>query len=427
MKKIIVLGLLLIASCFALAQQSKEEKLQQLKNREDIKVTEIEEDVLKLEYPNGKVLIKNIADYKYQVSSIQHPVSYSPNYDSTIIDLRTIDTTLYYQKYSFWQEVPVGNVAGNFRIPLAGDVNNNKLPELYGKMKDYTSDYSDIVIFEMNTQGNFDSVYSYDTTSTAINIYDIDKDGMNELHLRRFSDDSLYPGNSYLFFEKDSDSSLATNLSFIFYPFEEVTQQNDNYFGDWDGDQFTDQIFISINNPPSINIFEFNSSLPNFDSVFQFDYTPINLEFRGFAIDDFDTDSKTEFFAGSTHGDVLCIENNGNNSYAPSWVGMVETNNAYQLAQTNDVDGNGKKEIWVGGDSFYPGIGPMTRITLFEANGNDSYQVVGRIDLVGIFSFFAQNYQAVDVDKDGVEEMMVCIEQTVLILKFNGTPNHQTY
>jgi hypothetical protein len=106
---------------------------------------------------------------------------------------------------------------------------------------------------------------------------------------------------------------------------------------------------------------------------------------------------------------------------------MVETYNAYQLAQTNDVDGNGKKEIWVGGDSFYPGIGAMTRITIFEANGNDNYQVVGRIDLVGIFSLYAQNYQAVDVDKDGIDEMMVCIEETVLILKFNGSPNHQTY
>ena len=98
-----------------------------------------------------------------------------------------------------------------------------------------------------------------------------------------------------------------------------------------------------------------------------------------------------------------------------------------QLSQSNDVDRNGKKEIWVGGDAFYPNIGPMTRITIFEADGNDNYQVVGRVDLLGVFSFDAQNYQAVDIDKDGIEEMMVCIEQTVLILKFNGSQNHQTY
>jgi len=420
MNKKIFIVLLILQSGLLNAQQTREEKLQQLKHRDGVKVTEVEKDIIKVEYPNGKTILKNIADY--QPPTTHNQITYSPNYDSTIIDLRTIDTTLYYQKYSFWQEVPLGS--GPNKFLLVGDVNNNNLPELYGKMKDYTSDYSDIVIFEENTQGGFDSIYSYDRTNTAKSIYDIDKDGMDEVHLRRFAD-TLYHGNSYLFFKKDQDSSLATNLSFVFYPFEEVTQQNNNKFGDWDGDSFTDQIFHLLTQ--GLSIFEYNPQTPNFDSVYFYDYTTINLEFAGFAINDFDQDGNTEFFTGSTHGDVLCIENTGDNSYAPTWTGMVETYNAYQLAQTNDIDSNGKKEIWVGGDAFYPGIGSMTRITLFESDGNDSYQVVGRIDLLGIFSFFAQNYQAVDVDKDGVEEMMVCIEQTVLILKFNGSPNHQTY
>ncbi|MGB5529333.1 MAG: FlgD immunoglobulin-like domain containing protein, partial [Ignavibacteriaceae bacterium] len=269
-------------------------------------------------------------------------------------------------------------------------------------------------------------LYTYDSTSQARSIYDIDKDGMEELHLRRFADSSYqYPGNSYLFFRKSGFDSLAKILSFVFYPFENLTQQNDNKFGDWDGDEFTDQIFHILSY--GLYIFEYNPSIQNFDSVYFFDYTSINQEFAGFTIGDFDQDGNVEFFTGSTHGDVLCIENNGNNSYTPTWTGMVETYNAYQLAQTNDVDKNGKKEVWVGGDAFYPGIGPVTRITLFESEGDDSYQVVGRIDLVGVFSFFAQNYQAVDVDKDGIEEMMVWIEQTVLILKFNGSTNHQTY
>jgi len=106
---------------------------------------------------------------------------------------------------------------------------------------------------------------------------------------------------------------------------------------------------------------------------------------------------------------------------------MVETYNAYLLEKTIDIDKNGKKEIWVGGDAFYPGIGAMTRITLFEADGNDSYTVVGRIDLIGVFSFFAFYIQSVDVDMDGTEEMMLCLDQTVVILKFNGSQNHHTY
>ncbi|HMU44614.1 MAG TPA: T9SS type A sorting domain-containing protein [Ignavibacteriaceae bacterium] len=425
MKKILVCCLLIVISSFSFAQSApggREEKLQQLKTREDIKVTEVEPNLLKLEYPNGKVLYKNIGDYK---PSKVNNINYSPTYDSTIIDLTNIDTTLYVDKYKLWQEVPIGTGPNSFL--LVGDVNNNQLPELYGRMKDYTTDYTDIVIFEENEQQGFDSVYSYDTTSIALSIFDIDNDGMDDLHLRRFSDDSLYSGNSFLFFHKDAPDSLAKKLSFIFYPFQEGYQQNDNRFGNWDGDKLTDQIFIRHCCPLSVFFFEFNPFLNYFDSIYSYDYTPTGPDFEGFAIDDFDQDGRVEFFTGSVNGDVLSIENIGNNSYTPNWQGRVETTNAYMFAQTNDIDKNGKKEVWIGGDMFTPEGNVITRITLFEAVGDNDYQIVGRIDLLGIFSFFAQNFQALDVDKDGIEEMMICIEQTVLILKFNGSTNHQTY
>jgi len=431
MKKIQVCCLLFVVSGLVLAQSAtggREEKLQQLKNREEIKVTEVEKNILKLEYPNGKVMYKNIEDYQHPVSSSQQP-EYSSTYDSTIIDLTTIDTTLYYEKYLYLQEVTVGNGINNFL--LVGDVNNNNLPELYGRTKDYTTDYSDIVIFERNPEGGFDYIYSYDSTIIARSIFDIDKDGNDETHIVRHYIDSVDTNtynlvNQFIFYKKNADTSLAKNLFFKFEPWRSnMSQQDDNTFGDWDGDDLTDQIFHRQG--IGLNIFEYNPQTPNFDSIYFYDYTPINQEFASFTINDFDQDGKTEFLTGSTHGDVLSIENTGNNSYSPNWLGQVETYNAYQLAQTNDIDGNGKKEIWVGGDAFYPGIGSMTRITLFEANGNNSYQIVGRIDLVGVFSFFAQNYQAVDVDKDGIEEMMICIEQTVLILKFNGSTNHHSY
>ena len=115
----------------------------------------------------------------------------------------------------------------------------------------------------------------------------------------------------------------------------------------------------------------------------------IDVYYGGFSIGDFDQDGKTEFLAGSVHGKVLAIENCGDNCYAPNWQGMVETYNAYLCAETDDLDGNGKKEIWIGGDAFYNGVG-ITRITIFEANGNNCYQVVGRIDLIGIFSHLMQ-------------------------------------
>lgn len=420
------IGLLFVVSSFTLAQQTREEKLQQLKNREDIKVTEVEPNIFKLEYPNGKVLYKNIGDYKpTTTNNIQQ--TFSPTFDSTIIDLTTIDTTLYYQKYSFWNEVGVGTV--NTNAPLVGDLNTNRLTEIYGIMKDYNTGYSNVVVMELKASGGFDSLYNYENTGIARRaIIDVDNDIMEELFLYRFPSDTSYPGSSYPVFKKTTDTSLATDLSFVFYPFpsSEGTQLDQNTFGDWDGDEFTDQIFIRGCCPPTINLFEYNPLINNFDSVYQYDFSAIDHFFSGFAIGDINQDGRTEFFAGSVNGKVIAIENCGNNCYNKIWQGSVETNNAYLYAVTNDLDGNGKPEVWIGGDAFYNGVG-ITRITIFEANMNNSYHQVGKIDLVGVFSFYASNMQVLDVDKDGRDEVMVCIDQHVLILKFNGSLNHHTY
>ncbi len=419
MKKVIVCCLLFVLSSFVLAQ-SKEERIQQLINRKDIKVTEVEKDLLKLEYPNGKVLYKNIADYKYPESGIpqsgrQQPV-YTPNFDSTIIDLTTIDTTLYYHKYSFWRQAPIGTQDE----PIIGDINNNGLPEIYGHIN---LDNVNINVAEMNYYGNFNFVLEYDSALIVKSIYDIDKDGGKELLLGSNSILAQYPGNSYLFYKKQSDSSLATQLSFLFY--RVGGQQENNYFGDWDGDDYTDWIFVDVISAlPSINIYELNPSINYFDSVYN--YGIGNNYYGGFAIGDFDQDEKTEFLGGSIQGDVMSIENNSNNNYGVNWNGSVETYNAYLGTQTNDLDGNGKNEIWICGDAFYNGV-PKTRITLFESNRNNSYQAVGRIDLVGVFSFDAGNIQSLDVDKDGKDEVMICIDANVIILKFTGSKNDQKY
>jgi len=420
MKKVAVCCLLVLVSIVSIAQQSKIEKLRQLKTRTDIKVTEGgEPEVLKLEYPDGKVLYKNIGEYKPPTDNRLQKTKYSPTYDSTIIDLTTIDTMLYYQKYSYWQTVPLGN----FRTLLVGDINKNGRPELYGQMKDYTTDYTDNNAYEMDLNGKFKYVYTYDKTVKACCIYDVNKDGNEELSLLR--NILTVPWKEYQFYGKESDNSLAKELLFNFAPYDSSFQQNDNCFGDWDGDQFTDQVFITLTDQ-RINFFEFNPIKPNFDEVYRFDYSLNDLYYGGFSIGDFDQDGKTEFLAGSVHGKVLSFENDGGNKYRPNWEGKVETYNAYLCTETNDLDGNGKKEIWIGGDAFYSGHA-ITRITLFEADGNDSYQVVGRIDLLGIFSFDAGNIQVIDVDKDGKEEVLFGLDETVIILKFDGSKNHQLY
>jgi len=433
MNRIIVVCLLLGVHSISFSQmklESREEKLQQLKNRNDIKVTEIQKDILKMEYPNGKVLYKDISDYKKERPSIQYPASnipkptYSPTFDSTIIDLTTIDTTLYYLKYSFWQEVPIHN--SDFDCLRIGDVNKNGRPELYGSRKLFSSDYEPITVYELNNSNNFVPIFQYDSVYLARGIYDVDNDGNEEVEL------TLPPifeteGNQQRFFSKTNDTSLATQLNFTFFPYEFQNQLNDQTLGDFDNDGYTDLLFVRFSEP-DIHIFEYNTVVNDFDSVYRFDVYYENAPWSnsGFSVGDFDLDGKTDIVFGTGKGAVYVLENEGNNKYINSWLGNVESYHAYVHTWTNDIDKNGKPEFWVLGDAYYNGVG-TTRITIFETNGDNSYQAVGRIDLVGVFSFYAGTMQAVDIDNDGTDEVAVCIDGNFLLLKFNGSENHQTY
>jgi Secretion system C-terminal sorting domain/FG-GAP-like repeat len=422
MKKIIVVFMLLVISSITIAQISKDGKVEQLKNREDIKVTEVENDLLKIEYPNGKVMLKNIADYQYPESSIQHQVTYSPTFDSTIIDLTTIDTTLYYQKYSFWQEVPIHN--WEFDHLMIGDVNKNEKPELYGARKFFETEQEPTTVYELNSNGIFESIYQYDSVYISRSIYDVDNDGKEDVLL------TLPPifgiTTQQRFFSKENDTTLATQLSFIFAPYEYQSQLNDFVIDDLDDDKYSDLLFIR-SGEPDVHIFEYNPTENNFDSVYRFDVSePPPWGTSGFSVGDFDIDGKTDMVFGTGRGVVYVLENEGDNQYTNSWNGNVETFNAYIHTWTHDVDKNGKPEFWVLGDGFFNGAS-TTRITLFETNGDNSYEAVGRIDLIGVFSFYAGTMQAVDIDNDGTDEVAICIDDNFLILKFNGSEGDHTY
>lgn len=412
---------LLFTVSISFAQYSREEKLQQLKTRTNIKVTESaaggEKDILKIEYPHGKVMYKNIADHRLPLTD---NLNYSPTFDSTIIDLRTIDTSLYYHKYSFWQEVPIHN--WSFDYIRAGDVNKNGKPELYGARKFFNSGYEPVTIYELNEAGSFDSVFQYSQESRVRNIYDVTGNGQLEVHL---STGGTLPTGSFQqrFYSKENDSLLATELNFTFAPYGfPYPQLNNLTLGDFDKDGYTDLLF-SRASTPYVYIFEYNPFINNFDSVYRFEAMDGK---GGFSVGDFDLDGKTDMVFGTIDGSIYVLKNEGDNQYTNSWQGMVETYNVYFHTSTNDIDGNGKPEFWVMGDAYYNGIG-TTRITIFETNGNNSYHAVGRIDLLGVFSFYAGTIQAIDIDGDGTEEVAICIDGNFLILKFNGSKGHHSY
>ena len=82
------------------------------------------------------------------------------DFDLTV-DLRTIDTTQYSKLFTLWSEIPPYYL---WHLPLIiADANADGRKDVYGSYKSYTSDYSS-VIYEINKNGSYDSIYEYPDT-----------------------------------------------------------------------------------------------------------------------------------------------------------------------------------------------------------------------------------------------------------------------
>jgi len=412
MKKYLIFSLLFSLCSVSLAQLTREEKLRQFQNRDDIKVTEIEKDILKLEYPNGKVLYKNISDFR---SPITDNLNYSPTYDSTVLDLTTTDTTLYYHKYSSWQEVPVSN--GVLPMPIKpADINQNQLPELYGREKYYQTSWDSLPlkIFELDPADSiFKVVYTYPNPIIRVDdIYDINGDGQPQL----FTTKRLT--NVKIIYKKPSPNSFAIIEDFDFTAWSQIRDPTN---GDYDKNELADLVYYSLDRYTAIA--EYNPVFNRFDSVYAFPEPDIDC--GGFTTKDIDGDGYSDIALGTINGFVRVLEYQPGTGYQNIWNDTLDTYNAYVHFTTMDVDGNGKPEFWVGGDAFYPI--PKTLYTCYESEGNNNYKIVAKIWIEGVFSFDAYNAFAVDVDKDGVEEIGLCVDQHFLILKFTGRPDQHSY
>jgi hypothetical protein len=94
------------------------------------------------------------------------------------------------------------------------------------------------------------------------------------------------------------------------------------------------------------------------------------------------------------------------------------------LTSTNDIDGNGKPEFWIGGQDFTTGI---STFWCYEADGDNNYIPVAGIELRYLVSLFTFYLQAVDIDNDETEELVINLQDYLLILKFTGKPDQHNY
>ena len=408
------ISIMVLLSTICIAQENtlnKEAELQKFVKLGG-KYKELSPNIYKLTYRTGESRTFNLNSKKNVAENIKP-------FDTTIINIWEIDTTLYAHKFKFWQRV---NIVNNYEgiVPVE-DLNHNGLLELYG-FNEYVG-MGPVVIFEQNNAGIFKQVYTYDSNSVFVQgIGDIDSDGEKEIYLRTI--DTL----NGKFYRADSVGTLPSTFDFIFYYYPYPGDIKDMTFGDSDKNGITDCAFISSAGPAVsvIIIGEFRDSINNFSTVYEqvtSDTTTVNVP-AGFAISDFDNDNKAELIAGSTQGMVYSIEVVKENLYELVWQGLAPTHNAYMIASTNDIDGNGKPEFWIGGQDFGTGI---STFWCYESDGDNNYIPVAEIQLRYLISLYTNYLQSADIDNDGKEELIISLRNYLVILKFTGKPNQHSY
>lgn len=419
MKTLIIISQFLILSCLVFAQEHKpyntfnlDTELRKFVERGG-KVEETFPNIYKLTYPTGESRIFNF-NSKENVNVGNNPV------DTTIINMWEIDTTKFNGMFTFWQQVQVSNSSWA-PLPIE-DLNNNGRPELYGPTNIIGTNFAGPVkIFERNLSGIYQDVFTYDSaTVIAKVIADINGDGNKEIILASLDDVFFF----YPVYKSDSSNTLPTTLDFLFYL--DTLQINEMAFGDWDDNGITDCAFTtpSVWDTTMCAIVEYRDSINNFEEVFRYKSIFEN-DLSGFAIDDFNKDGRTELVISSGQGNVFVIENKDENEYSIVNQFPFPTYNAYMHTATNDIDENGKPEFWIGGQDFEGGI---TVFQCYEADGDNSYRPVTRIELRYLTSLSSTEcIQAVDIDDDGKEELIISIGNVILILKLVGSPNHPQY
>jgi len=410
MKTTIIIFTIILISRFSYSQQDKFNRELELQKftEQGGKVEQVEPNIYKLTYRNGIARVFN-----FNFVSQNYNAQVNPN--STVINIWDLDTNKYSDMFTFWQKVELNN-AYWAPIPIE-DLNANNIPEMYG--------YSDVVnpviagpvlIYERGLDGIFKKIYTYDDSTIYIHgIGDMNSDGKKDVFIN-----TQYPGHSKVYL-LDSLTSLSTKFSYYFY--EDTLQINNVAFGDFDKNGINDIAFIKGAGMQTLAISEYRNSINNFIPVYEF--TTIDQgDLSGFAVEDFDDDGKTELVLGGGFGKMLVIENSGDNLYDTTWSIDYPGWAAYMQTKTNDIDHNGKKEFWIGAEDLLNG---NSVFHCFESTSDNNYNEVTSIIFPGLATLNTMYLQAVDVDEDGLEELVISNGNVIVMLKFIGSPDRHNY
>jgi hypothetical protein len=385
--------------------------------QQEWQVEEVEPNMLKMTHrETGIVKYVDITNHQIDFDEV------SP--DVQVIDLINVDTTLYNQKYIRQPEILL--VGGALGYPLViGDFNNNNQIDFAGEYKiPINTEYADAAIAELQEDSTFvlQKIYP-DTVFMSLAVTDVNANNLLELNII----DGLLaiPGIGFTNFEQSHPDSFPDTRRFTHQTWEFGGEVGSETFTELDNDIYVEVLYVGTDSTVQcchqVFVAEYDSSAINFVRRFGMIPSP-DWRVSGFSVGDFDNDGYTEFATGSasSFSHVYIWENTGNDSYAQVYLDTIRTANAYMTAATNDIDGNGKPEFFVGGSSFYGGT-PASRIYWFEATGNNTYQKVRNIFLLGTDVLGFTELFIHDVNGDGVDDLVFSFSFSIVMLVWNNS------
>ncbi len=376
---------------------------------------------VKIETDSTVEIYDKIKNYRWQKT-----IAKSPEYDITtdanlIISLDTVNFAAYDSYYRLWGNIPAVNSNGKY---IAVDANKNVKIEIYGYAIQYNQDWFFLQqrIYEQLYDSLFNQIYSFsDSGGQFFDIGDITGDGLFDLISASFA--------GLKFYRQNKPNDLINIYNFTYNPFPPVYQFNDVIFYDIDGDGNQELIYYLFAGEGdslwaySNHVAKYNSQINNYELIY---YNRPQPEYftSGISIGDFDQDGKGNFATGSIGGKLYIYEFVQGTQYQVEFTKELETYNAFLTTMTDDMDGNGKPEIWIGGDFGSSIYGGVTRLFAFESSSPGIYEQVYQIDIRGLFSAIYGKLRYTDLDGDKKKELFLTNANLAFGFKYDGNGNY---
>jgi hypothetical protein len=344
----------------------------------------------------------------------------NPRTADLIIDLDTLNLAYWANLYYQWGELDAANFLLDAKF-IVTDANKNGKNEIYAIQTNDTT--ANGVLYENVNDSLF--AYEFEISDSLAPIYDIGdiiNNGFQNIICRGID-------NSLRIFKQDSSNGYIDKPDFVYRPFPSVFQPNDVTFYDLDNDGTQEIIYYLDAGGDTVwsysnHAARYNPAINNYELIYYHRPTPNFFTF-GFAMGDFDNDGKNNFSTGSIDGNYFIYEYVSGNDVNVEYQMQLETLNAFLSVMSEDMNGNGKNEIWVGSDFSSSQFGGVTRVFVIEPAGNGSYEIIYQVDIRGLFSGIYGRIRYADVEGDGIKEIF--LNNGTLVFCFKYSPQRNFY